>query len=186
MILGTISAVDEEVGLQLIIDGEDEATTKKYTYMASYVPAEGDRVLIEEVGGSYVIIGKIITETSNSGIANFATNAANAQNAQNAANAQNAQTAQTAASATSAELAATATLATSATLAARATTADLATRATSADVATQVYIGARSDSIDGSDRGMLVTRVSREYNSTIGGYIVTDVQTSFDKNYLYT
>ena len=49
MILGTISAVDDDNGLQLIIDGEDTATTKKYTYMASYVPAANDRVLIEEI-----------------------------------------------------------------------------------------------------------------------------------------
>ena len=81
MILGTISAVDNTNGLQLIIDGEDTATTKKYTYMASYVPAANDRVLVEEVGGSYVIMGKVINNYSNSGNARTADTATTATNA---------------------------------------------------------------------------------------------------------
>lgn len=93
MILGTISAVDNTDGLQLIIDGEDVATTKKYTYMASYVPAANDRVLIEEVGGSYVIMGKVISDVASSGIARSAQTAVNATNAENATNAINATTA---------------------------------------------------------------------------------------------
>lgn len=60
MILGTVSAVDNNNGLQLIIDGEDTATTKKYTYVSSYVPTVNDRVLIEKIGGSYVVMGKVI------------------------------------------------------------------------------------------------------------------------------
>lgn len=93
MILGTISAVDADNGLQLIIDGEDTPTTKKYNYMASYVPSANDRVLVEEVGGSYVIIGKIISEVESSGIV---------REAQTAQNADNAAYADTAASATNA------------------------------------------------------------------------------------
>ena len=85
MILGTISAVDSDNGLQLIIDGEDTPTTKKYTYMASYVPAANDRVLIEEISGSYVIMGKVISDVASSGIAREATNATNAVNATTAA-----------------------------------------------------------------------------------------------------
>lgn len=96
MILGKISAVDDTNGLQLIIDGEDEPTTKKYTYMASYVPEADDRVLIEEIGGSYVIIGKIISDTASSGIARTAQNAVNATNAVNASNAETANKATTA------------------------------------------------------------------------------------------
>lgn len=94
MILGTISAVDSTNGLQLIIDGEDEPTTKKYTYMASYVPTANDRVLIEEISGSYVIMGKVINDVASSGIAREATTAQTAATAT---------TAQTAASATVAE-----------------------------------------------------------------------------------
>ena len=84
MILGTISAVDADNGLQLIIDGEDLPTTKKYTYMASYVPTANDRVLIEEISGSYVIMGKVISDVASSGIAREAANATNADNASNA------------------------------------------------------------------------------------------------------
>lgn len=87
MILGTISAVDNDNGLQLIIDGEDTPTTKKYTYMASYCPTANDRVIIEEVGGSYVIMGKIISDYASSGVARIADNATNAVNATNADNA---------------------------------------------------------------------------------------------------
>lgn len=85
MILGTISAVDNDNGLQLIIDGEDTPTTKKYTYMASYVPTANDRVLIEEISGSYVIMGKVINDVASSGIARSADNATNATNADTAA-----------------------------------------------------------------------------------------------------
>lgn len=100
MILGKISAVDDTDGLQLIIDGEDEPTTKKYTYMASYTPEANDRVLIEEIGGSYVIIGKIISDTASSGIARIAQNAEHAASATNATNAETATTATTAATCT--------------------------------------------------------------------------------------
>lgn len=105
MILGTISAVDADDGLQLIIDGEDIPTTKKYTYMSSYVPTADDRVLIEEIGGSYVIIGKVISDVASSGIARVAetaTNAVNATNAENATNATNANNAENATNATNA------------------------------------------------------------------------------------
>ena len=81
MILGTISAVDNDNGLQLIIDGEDSPTTKKYTYMASYVPAANDRVLIEEISGSYVIMGKVISDVASSGHARVAQTAVNATTA---------------------------------------------------------------------------------------------------------
>lgn len=96
MILGTISYVDDEAGLQLIIDGEDEPTTKKYSYISSYVPEADDRVIIEEIGGSYVIMGKLITEFENSGLARKADEATSATNATNATNAENATNATTA------------------------------------------------------------------------------------------
>ena len=102
MILGTINAVDNDNGLQLIIDGEDLPTTKKYTYMSSYVPTANDRVLIEEIGGSYVIMGKVISDVASSGIARSAENATNATNATNAENATNATNAENATNATNA------------------------------------------------------------------------------------
>ena len=102
MILGTISAIDNDNGLQLIIDGEDVATTKKYSYIASYVPAANDRVIVEEIGGSYVIMGKIITDFSSSGVVRVAANAVNADNATYASTAASATTADSASSDTTA------------------------------------------------------------------------------------
>lgn len=99
MILGTISAVDSDNGLQLTIDGEDLPTTKKYTYMASYVPAANDRVLIEEISGSYVIMGKVISDVASSGIARQADTATTATSATIAETATSATTATTATSA---------------------------------------------------------------------------------------
>ena len=59
MILGTIKSNTSGSGVTVQIDGESSATTKKYAYLSSYTPAVNDRVLIAEVGGSYVILGKI-------------------------------------------------------------------------------------------------------------------------------
>ena len=59
MILGTVKSNTSGSGVTVQIDGESAATTKKYTYLSSYTPAVNDRVLIAEVGGSYVILGKI-------------------------------------------------------------------------------------------------------------------------------
>lgn len=59
MILGTIKSVIFETGVTVLIDGETEPTAKKYMWLAPYRPAVGDRVLIAEVSGSYVILGKI-------------------------------------------------------------------------------------------------------------------------------
>lgn len=59
MRIGTIKSNTSGSGVTVQIDGESSATTKKYTYLSSYTPAINDRVLIAEVGGSYVILGKI-------------------------------------------------------------------------------------------------------------------------------
>lgn len=59
MIIGTVKSNTSGSGLTIQIDGETSATTKKYTYLASYTPAVNDRVLIAEVAGSYVVLGKI-------------------------------------------------------------------------------------------------------------------------------
>ena len=42
-----------------MIDGENEPTQKKYAYLNSYNPKDGDRVLIANVGDSYVVLGAI-------------------------------------------------------------------------------------------------------------------------------
>ena len=162
MILGTISAVDADNGLQLTIDGEDTPTTKKYNYMASYVPAANDRVLVEEIGGSYVIIGKIISDFDSSGVVRVAENAVNADSADYAVNAA------TAANATNAT---------------NATTA--ASCSGNAATATVSNTTKGFDSSVNSTYGSVVTRVDRTYNSTIGSYIVTDVSIAYAHNYVY-
>lgn len=173
MILGTISAVDDDYGLQLVIDGEDEPTTKKYTYLASYVPAATDRVLIEEISGSYVIIGKVINEVASSGIVRQAANATNADNATNAT---------TAAECTG--NAATATVASSC-------SGNAATATTAASCSGNAATSTLSDKTKGfdysvpTDSGKLITSFSREYNSTLGKYIVTDISTTSQRNFTY-
>lgn len=144
MILGTISAIDDDNGLQLIIDGEDDPTTKKYTYMASYVPTANDRVLVEEISGSYVIMGKVISDKSMSGVARTAETATNATTAASCTG--NAATATTAASCTG--------------NAATATVSDK----------TKGF-----DNTVSSAYGQLVASVTREYDSQLGKYIVTNV-----------
>lgn len=70
MKLAKIAEVDNVKGIKIIIDGENEPTKKTYTYLASYVPTVGDRVLIEDVGSSYVILGKVISNYDQCGKAN--------------------------------------------------------------------------------------------------------------------
>ncbi len=61
MILGTIQTVTNNEGATILIDGETTPTTKKYAWLAPYAPRVGDRVLIEEISGSYVILGAVVT-----------------------------------------------------------------------------------------------------------------------------
>ena len=166
MILGTISAVDNNNGLQLIIDGEDDPTTKKYTYMASYIPAANDRVLIEEIGGSYVIMGKVISDVASSGMARVAETAVNATSADTALSAATATTA-----ASCSGNAATAT--TAASCSGNAATATISNSTKALDWSVNSVYGA------------LVSRVDRTYNSTLGTYIVTDVQITNSQNFAY-
>lgn len=86
MILGKISALTEGEGVALIVDGETEPTTKKYMFLSSYQPEADDRVLIEEISDTYVVIGKVVesTEAIHAATADYATNAGTAQSAQSA------------------------------------------------------------------------------------------------------
>ncbi len=58
MMLGIVASVTVN-GLTIIIDGETSATEKSYRYLSSYTPTVGDRILIVQVGDSYVVLGKI-------------------------------------------------------------------------------------------------------------------------------
>lgn len=109
MMLGTVTALDQSNGLQIKLDGEEEGTKKKYSYLASYVPTVGDRVLVEEISGSYIVLGKLTTDYSQSGISRACTgNASTATSANSATNATNATTAKSATNATNATNATTA------------------------------------------------------------------------------
>ena len=59
LLLGKLDWNYETIGLTLTIDGEDAPTLKKYAYLNSYNPNRGDRVLIADVGDSYVVLGAI-------------------------------------------------------------------------------------------------------------------------------
>ena len=74
MILGTISSWTNNGGVTVTIDGEETATTKKYMWLASYLPVVGDRVLIEEISGTYVIIGKLTNDRTASTKALYCSN----------------------------------------------------------------------------------------------------------------
>lgn len=74
MILGTISDATTN-GVTLTIDGDTSATTKEYMFLSPYYPETGDRVLIEEVGGQYVVLGKVISDPAQAAIARRALNA---------------------------------------------------------------------------------------------------------------
>lgn len=39
--------------------GESQSTQKRYAYLSSYTPVNGDRVLMARVKGSYVILGRL-------------------------------------------------------------------------------------------------------------------------------
>jgi len=57
--LGTVTSTSGGVSVQF--DGETTASAKKYKRLASYSsPTVSDRVLLVKVGGSYVILGKIV------------------------------------------------------------------------------------------------------------------------------
>ena len=170
MILGVIYSVDNLNGLKVTIDGESAPSTKKYSYLASYVPTANDRVLIEEINGSYVILGKICTEVAQSGIV------------RQAATADTATTATTAASCTG--NAATATTA-------AACTGNAATATTAAACSGNAATATVSDTTKGfdysvnSESGQLVSFVQSQYVSQLGMNVVTSVQLGSTHNYTY-
>lgn len=87
MKLAKVESVDQNSGLTLLVDGETSSTTKKYKYLNSYVPAENDRVVIDEISGSYVVIGKITNDYTDAGNVRTASEASHAAEADHAARA---------------------------------------------------------------------------------------------------
>jgi len=57
--LGTVTSTSGGVFVQF--DGETTASQKSYKRLASYSnPAVNDRVLLIKVGGTYIILGKVV------------------------------------------------------------------------------------------------------------------------------
>lgn len=57
--LATVISTNDGVSVQF--DGETAPSTKKYKRLSSYSsPAVGDRVMLAEIAGTYVIIGKVV------------------------------------------------------------------------------------------------------------------------------
>lgn len=74
MMLGTISSWSNNSGATITIDGENAATVKPYLWLSPYRPRVGDRVLIEEVSGQYIILGKVTNDIAASALAYNITN----------------------------------------------------------------------------------------------------------------
>lgn len=56
--LGTVTSISGGISVQF--DGETTPSTKLYKRLASYSPTVNDRVLLVNVGGTYIIVGKIV------------------------------------------------------------------------------------------------------------------------------
>ena len=55
--IGTIATTSGKPTIRFA--GETEPSAKGYSYLSSYTPAVGDRVLLARVKGTYVILGKL-------------------------------------------------------------------------------------------------------------------------------
>lgn len=89
MILGTIVEVTDGSGLSLLIDGEETPTEKDYMFLSSYSPAVDDRVLIEEISETYVVLGSL-TDTKGEASVPYAERAGYAETAGSATSASSA------------------------------------------------------------------------------------------------
>lgn len=57
--LAVVVALFSNNTAKITFDGEEEASEKQYSYLDSYVPGIGDRVILASVSGTYVILGKV-------------------------------------------------------------------------------------------------------------------------------
>ena len=47
-------------GLELRLDGEENARVKQYKCLESYIPTAGDRVLAIAISGTYLVLGSVV------------------------------------------------------------------------------------------------------------------------------
>lgn len=57
--IATVTSFFENGCPKLTFAGEDQESNKKYSYIYTYIPVEGDIVLLMKTNSTYVIIGKI-------------------------------------------------------------------------------------------------------------------------------
>lgn len=57
--IGEIASVNGKPTVRFA--GENQPSKKEYSYLDSYTPVSGDRVLLARVKGTYVILGKLIS-----------------------------------------------------------------------------------------------------------------------------
>lgn len=61
LFLATVGTYSSGSGATLIFDGQSQATTKRYKRLSTYTPTAGARVLVAKIGGSYVILGAVVS-----------------------------------------------------------------------------------------------------------------------------
>jgi hypothetical protein len=58
--LGSIDSSYTSGSPKILFDGESTVSSKQFTRLGSYTPVAGDRVLLANVAGTFVILGKIV------------------------------------------------------------------------------------------------------------------------------
>ena len=58
--LGTVSAISPSGAPFVKFDGESEMSEKAYSYIDSFSPVVGDRIILARGFGTYVALGKIM------------------------------------------------------------------------------------------------------------------------------
>lgn len=58
--LATVTDLFASGKAKIKFDGEDIASLKEYSNLSSYAAAKNDRVLLAIVGGTYLILGKVV------------------------------------------------------------------------------------------------------------------------------
>lgn len=59
MKLATVKEVSAN-GTKIKFDGEGIVSEQYYSRLGSYIPTNGDRVLLAQIAGTHVILGKVI------------------------------------------------------------------------------------------------------------------------------
>ena len=74
--LGTVVTWHNDTGVQIKLDGQDEAMTKRFKMMYMCRPLKvNSRVVIMKQSGTYIVLGEIGNPTSWKGIADLSSNA---------------------------------------------------------------------------------------------------------------